>query len=324
MESRKKIAIVIPAYNEEDNVEIAYRRLKEVLDFTNYDYELIFVDDGSKDNTLSKLLELYEKDKKVKVISLSRNFGKEIALSAGLDYADADAVIPFDVDLQDPPEVIPKLIAKFEEGYDVVNAVRIKREGETFLKRFTSKAFYKIINILSDIEIPQDVGDFRLISRDALNAIKGIRERKRFMKGIFAWVGFKTTSVYYERAPRHAGKTKWNYFKLINLAVEGITSFSIAPLRLASLLGLFVSFVAFLYAMWIIIQKLIYGNPVKGYPSIMVAILFLGGVQLITIGIIGEYVGRIYEEIKQRPLYIVKKIWDKDNKEENENIRLVT
>jgi glycosyltransferase involved in cell wall biosynthesis len=315
VESRKKIAIVIPAYNEEDNVEIAYKRLKEVLDSTNYDYELIFVDDGSKDNTLSKLLELYEKDKKVKVISLSRNFGKEIALSAGLDYVDADAVIPFDVDLQDPPEVIPKLIAKFEEGYDVVNAVRIKREGETFLKRFTSKAFYKIINILSDIEIPQDVGDFRLISRDALNAIKGIRERKRFMKGIFAWVGFKTTSVYYERAPRYAGKTKWNYFKLINLAIEGITSFSIAPLRLASLLGLFVSFVAFLYAMWIIIQKLVYGNPVKGYPSIMVAILFLGGVQLITIGIIGEYVGRIYEEVKQRPLYIVKKIWDKDNKD---------
>jgi Glycosyltransferases involved in cell wall biogenesis len=315
VESRKKIAIVIPAYNEEDNVEIAYKRLKEVLDSTNYDYELIFVDDGSKDNTLSKLLELYEKDKKVKVISLSRNFGKEIALSAGLDYADADAVIPFDVDLQDPPEVIPKLIAKFQEGYDVVNAVRIKREGETFLKRFTSKAFYKIINILSDIEIPQDVGDFRLISKAALNAVKQIRERKRFMKGIFAWVGFKTTSVYYERAPRHAGKTKWNYFKLINLAIEGITSFSIAPLRLASLLGLFVSFVAFLYAMWIIIQKLVYGNPVKGYPSIMVAILFLGGVQLITIGIIGEYVGRIYEEVKQRPLYIVKKIWDKDNKD---------
>jgi Glycosyltransferases involved in cell wall biogenesis len=293
VESRKKIAIVIPAYNEEDNVEIAYKRLKEVLDSTNYDYELIFVDDGSKDNTLSKLLELYEKDKKVKVISLSRNFGKEIALSAGLDYVDADAVIPFDVDLQDPPEVIPKLIAKFEEGYDVVNAVRIKREGETFLKRFTSKAFYRIINRLSDIEIPQDVGDFRLISKAALNAVKQIRERKRFMKGIFAWVGFKTTSVYYERAPRYAGKTKWNYFKLINLAIEGITSFSIAPLRLASLLGLFVSFVAFLYAMWIIIQKLVYGNPVKGYPSIMVAILFLGGVQLITIGIIGEYVGRI-------------------------------
>jgi hypothetical protein len=202
-----------------------------------------------------------------------------------------------------------------KKGYDVVNAVRIKREGETFLKRFTSKAFYKIINILSDIEIPQDVGDFRLISKAALNAVKQIRERKRFMKGIFAWVGFKTTSVYYERAPRHAGKTKWNYFKLINLAIEGITSFSIAPLRLASLLGLFVSFVAFLYAMWIIIQKLVYGNPVKGYPSIMVAILFLGGVQLITIGIIGEYVGRIYEEVKQRPLYIVKKIWDKDNKD---------
>ena len=312
MESRKKIAIVIPAYNEEDNVEIAYKRLKEVLDSTNYDYELIFVDDGSKDNTLSKLLELYEKDKKVKVISLSRNFGKEIALSAGLDYVDADAVIPFDVDLQDPPEVIPKLIAKFEEGYDVVNAVRSKREGETFLKKFTSKVFYRIINKLTDIEIPQDAGDFRLISKAALNAVKQIRERKRFMKGIFAWVGFKTTSVYYERAPRHAGKTKWNYLKLIDLAIEGITSFSTVPLRLASLLGIIVSLTAFLYAVWITISKILYGNPVKGYPSMMVAILFLGGVQLITIGIIGEYVGRIYEEVKQRPLYIVKKVWDAD------------
>ena len=313
-EGKPKIAVIIPCYNEEDNVKAVYDRLTEVLNYTNYQYDLIFIDDGSKDNTLNELLKLYEKDPKVKIIDFSRNFGKEIALSAGLDYADADAVIPFDADLQHPPEVILDLLSKFEEGYDVVNAVRSKCDKESFLKKFTSKAFYKIINKLSDIDIPQNVGDFRLISKDALNAVKQIRERKRFMKGIFAWVGFKTTSVYYERAPRYSGKTKWNYFKLINLAIEGITSFSIAPLRLASLLGLFVSFVAFLYAMWIIIQKLVYGNPAKGYPSIMVAILFLAGVQLITIGIIGEYIGRIYEEVKQRPLYIVKKIWDKDNK----------
>jgi len=309
---KPKIAVIIPCYNEEDNVKAVYDRLTEVLNSTNYQYDLIFIDDGSKDNTLNELLKLYEKDHKVKIIAFSRNFGKEIALSAGLDYADADAVIPFDADLQDPPEVILNLLSKFEEGYDVVNAARSKREGETFLKKFTSKAFYRIINKLTNIEIPQDVGDFRLISKNALNAIKEIRERKRFMKGIFAWVGFKTTSVYYERAPRHAGKTKWNYLKLIDLAIEGITSFSTVPLRLASLLGIIVSLTAFLYAVWIIMSKLLYGNPVKGYPSMMVAILFLGGVQLITIGIIGEYVGRIYEEVKQRPLYIVKKVWDAD------------
>jgi len=313
-EGKPKIAVIIPCYNEEDNVKAVYDRLTEVLNSTNYQYDLIFIDDGSKDNTLNELLKLYEKDHKVKIIAFSRNFGKEIALSAGLDYADADAVIPFDADLQDPPEVILDLLSKFEEGYDVVNAVRSKRDGETFLTKFTSKAFYRIINKLTNIEIPQDVGDFRLVSKDALNAIKGIRERKRFMKGIFAWVGFKTTSVYYERAPRHAGKTKWNYLKLIDLAIEGITSFSTVPLRLASLLGILVSLTAFLYAVWITISKLLYGNPVKGYPSMMVAILFLGGVQLITIGIIGEYIGRIYEEVKQRPLYIVKKVWDKDNK----------
>jgi glycosyltransferase involved in cell wall biosynthesis len=295
-------------------VKAVYDRLTEVLNSTNYQYDLIFINDGSTDNTLIELLKLYEKDPKVKIIDFSRNFGKEIALSAGLDYADADAVIPFDADLQDPPEVILDLLSKFEEGYDVVNAVRKKRDGETFLKKFTSKAFYRIINKLTDIEIPQDVGDFRLISKDALNAIKGIRERKRFMKGIFAWVGFKTTSVYYERAPRNAGKTKWNYLKLMDLAIEGITSFSTVPLRLASLLGILISLTAFLYAVWITISKILYGNPVKGYPSMMVAILFLGGVQLITIGIIGEYIGRIYEEVKQRPLYIVKKIWDTDNK----------
>jgi len=313
-EGKPKIAVIIPCYNEEDNVKAVYDRLTEVLNSTNYQYDLIFIDDGSKDNTLNELLKLYEKDHKVKIIAFSRNFGKEIALSAGLDYADADAVIPFDADLQDPPEVILDLLSKFEEGYDVVNAVRSKRDGETFLTKFTSKAFYRIINKLTNIEIPQDVGDFRLVSKDALNAIKGIRERKSFMKGIFAWVGFKTTSVYYERAPRHAGKTKWNYLKLIDLAIEGITSFSTVPLRLASLLGILVSLTAFLYAVWITISKLLYGNPVKGYPSMMVAILFLGGVQLITIGIIGEYIGRIYEEVKQRPLYIVKKVWDKDNK----------
>ncbi|MEM3886808.1 MAG: glycosyltransferase family 2 protein [Candidatus Methanomethylicia archaeon] len=310
-----KVAVVVPCYNEEENVTACYQVLTSILDKSEWQYELIFVNDGSKDKTLELLVDLYNKDNRVKVIDFSRNFGKEIALTAGLDYVDADIAIPFDADLQDPPEVILEMLEKYKEGYDVVNAVRAKRDGETFLKKITSKFFYKIINKLADIEIPKDVGDFRLISKDALEVIKNIRERKRFMKGLFAWVGFKTTSVYYERAPRNSGKTKWNYCKLIDLAIEGITSFSIAPLRLASFFGLLVSITAFLYAVYIIIAKLVFGNPVKGYPSIMVAILFLGGVQLITIGIIGEYIGRIYEEVKQRPLYIVKKVYDRSKDE---------
>jgi glycosyltransferase involved in cell wall biosynthesis len=307
-----KIAIVVPCYNEESNISELYARLTEVLDGNAINFELIFVNDGSKDNTLNELINLYGKDKRVKIINFSRNFGKEIALTAGLDYVsdDSDAVIPFDADLQEPPKIILDLINKYKEGYDVVNAVRSKRDGETFLKKFTSKVFYKIMNKLSDIEIPRDVGDFRLLSRDALCAIKEIRERKRFMRGIFAWVGFKVTSIYYERAPRNAGKTKYNYLKMIDYAIEGITSFSTVPLRLASVFGFIVSFLAFLYAIWISVDKLIYGNPVKGYPSLMVVILFLGGVQLITIGILGEYIGRIYEETKQRPLYVVKKVWE--------------
>lgn len=309
-----KLAIVAPCFNEESNISELYNRLTKVLDSNAINYEFIFVNDGSRDNTLNELLNLYHRDSRVKVIDLSRNFGKEIALTAGLDHVspDVDAVIPFDADLQDPPEVILDLIQKFKEGYDVVNAVRHKRDGETFLKKFTSKVFYQIMNKLSDIEIPKDVGDFRLLSRDALEAVKSMREKKRFMKGIFAWVGFKTTSVYYERAPRYAGKTKWNYLKLLELAIEGITSFSIVPLRLASILGLLVSFLAFIYALWIIFQKIVYGNPVKGYPSLMVTLLFLGGVQLVTIGVIGEYIGRIYEEVKQRPLYVVKEYFSKN------------
>ena len=307
------VSIVIPCYNEEENIEACYKELVTTLRKTNYEYELIFVNDGSSDNTLGKLINLHKSDSNVKIIDFSRNFGKEIALSAGLDYAKGDVVIPFDADLQDPPEIIPKLLEKYQEGYDIVNAVRIKREGETFFKKATSKLFYRVMNKLTDIEIPKDVGDFRLISRNALEVIKNMRERKRFMKGIFAWVGFKTASVYYERKPRYAGKTKWNYMKLTDLAIEGITSFSAAPLRLSSLLGFLVSFVAFFYALWVIIAKLVFGNPVKGYPSLMVAILFLGGVQLISIGIIGEYIGRIYEEVKQRPLYVVRKVWDSKN-----------
>jgi glycosyltransferase involved in cell wall biosynthesis len=252
------------------------------------------------------LLALHQKDSRVVVIDLSRNFGKEAALTAGLDHTLGDCAIPLDADLQDPPEVIPELLAKWQEGFDVVNAVRLSRDGESWFKRASAHTFYRIINRMSEVDIPADTGDFRLLSRPVLDALKTLPERRRFMKGLFAWVGFQTTSIYYRREPRYAGKTKWNYWRLWNFAVEGITSFSQVPLQLAAHLGLIVSALAFIYAVYLIIGTLVYGNPVKGYPSMMVAVLFLGGVQLIALGVIGEYLGRIYEETKGRPVYLVR------------------
>jgi glycosyltransferase involved in cell wall biosynthesis len=304
------ISIVIPCYNEESNINTLYSTLKDVLEKNNYSFELVFVNDGSKDNTLKLLLEAHQKDNRVKVIDLSRNFGKELALSAGLDFASGDCVIPFDADLQDPAEIIPKLIEKYQEGYEIVNAVRTKREGETRLKKATSNLFYKIFNKFSSTKLEPNVGDFRLISRPALEVIKKMPERCRFMKGIFSWVGFNSTSVEFVRKPRNSGKTKWSYLRLIDLAINGITSFSTFPLRLAFLLGTIVSFFGFIYAIYIILQKIIFGNSVKGYPSIIVALLFLGGIELIVLGVVGEYIGKIYEEVKQRPLYVVKRIWN--------------
>lgn len=306
------ISIIIPCYNEEENINALYQALTKALNALGYQYELMFVNDGSKDKTLERLIELYEKNDKVKIIDFSRNFGKEIALSAGLDYAGGDAIIPIDADLQDPPRIIPELLEKYQEGYDVVNTVRSGRDSETFLKKITSKIFYKVINKIADIEIQENSGDFKLFSKNALEAIKGLRERKRFMKGIFAWIGFKSTVVYYDQAPRFAGKTKWNYLKLVDLAVDGITSFSAMPLRFAFILGIVVSLFAFFYTFYLIVDTLIFDNLVGGYHSIMVAILFLGGVQLMTIGILGEYIGRINEDVKQRPLYIIRKIWKKE------------
>ncbi|MGQ9848261.1 MAG: glycosyltransferase family 2 protein, partial [Bacteroidales bacterium] len=306
------LSIVVPCYNEEETIEACYNELTKVLQPTKYNYELIFVNDGSKDRTLEKLVKLHKLDPRVKIIDLSRNFGKEIALSAGLDYTKGDAVIPFDADLQDPPQAILELIEKYKEGYDVVNAVRSKRDGETWLKKATASLFYKIINKFSSVKLPANVGDFRLLSRPVVDVIKKLPERRRFMKGLVAWVGFKTATIYYERQPRFAGKTKWNYLKLFNFAIEGITSFSIVPLQVASFVGVLVSLFSFIYAAYIFIQKIVYGNPVPGYPSLMIAILFLGGIELIVLGIIGEYIGRIYEESKHRPLYIIKNMWDKE------------
>lgn len=303
------ISLIIPCHDEADNIAALHERVCAVMNEIGEPWEMLCVNDGSRDDTLERLLALHREDPRVVVIDFSRKFGKEAALTAGLDHASGDAAIPLDADLQDPPELIPELLAKWREGFEVVNAVRITRDGESWFKRSSAHLFYRVINRLSNVDIPPDTGDFRLISRPALEALKQLPERRRFMKGLFAWVGFRSTNVYYHREPRHAGKTKWNYWRLWNFAVEGITSFSQVPLQLASYLGFTVSFLALLYAAWLIIQTLVYGNSVKGYPSMMVTLLFLGGIQLMALGVIGEYLGRIYEESKQRPVYLVRQTW---------------
>ena len=303
------ISLIIPCHDEADNIAALHERVCAVMNEIGEPWEMLCVNDGSRDDTLERLLALHREDPRVVVIDFSRKFGKEAALTAGLDHACGDAAIPLDADLQDPPELIPELLAKWREGFEVVNAVRITRDGESWFKRSSAHLFYRVINRLSNVDIPPDTGDFRLISRPALEALKQLPERRRFMKGLFAWVGFRSANVYYHREPRHAGKTKWNYWRLWNFAVEGITSFSQVPLQLASYLGFTASFLALLYAAWLIIQTLVYGNSVKGYPSMMVTLLFLGGIQLMALGVIGEYLGRIYEESKQRPVYLVRQTW---------------
>jgi glycosyltransferase involved in cell wall biosynthesis len=303
------VSVIVPFHNEQANIGPLHLRLRRVLDSTGLSWELICVNDGSEDGTLPGLIRLAGHDPRVRVYDLSRNFGKEAALTAGLDQARGRVAIPIDADLQDPPELIPDLIAKWRQGFDVVNAVRQAREDEGWLKRVSAHWFYRVINRLSAIEIPRDTGDFRLISRAALDALRRMPERRRFMKGMFVWVGFPTASVVYRRAGRQAGRSSWNYWRLWNFALEGITSFSEVPLRAASYIGVAVALPSLLYALFLIGRTLIMGNRVSGYPSLMVAILFLGGVQLTALGVIGEYIGRIYEETKQRPVYIIRRRW---------------
>ncbi len=310
-----QLSLIVPVYNESSNLDLFYERVLKVLKPLNLSYEILFIDDGSKDDSLEKLLEIRGRDSNVKVVQFSRNFGKEIAVSAGLDLAEGKAAIPIDADLQDPPELIPSLIEKWKEGYDVVYAKRTKRMGESWLKRWTASLFYRLIAKMTNIDIPEDAGDYRLLSRAAVEQLKRLRERHRFMKGLFTWVGFKQTAVFFERDPRYSGKTKWNYWKLWNFAIEGITSFSYIPLQAASYLGLLVSVFAFFYGVFIIAFKLLHGIAVPGYASLMAAVLFLGGIQLLTLGILGEYIGRIYDEVKQRPLYVIHKTYGFDNPE---------
>ncbi|EAZ91071.1 glycosyltransferase family 2 protein [Crocosphaera chwakensis] len=301
-----EISIIVPCYNEAEGLDLLFQRLFTVLNNLNLSYEIVCVDDGSRDRTLERLIDYHRRYRSIKVISLSRNFGKDIALTAGLENAQGQAVIPIDADLQDPPELIEQLIEKWRQGYDVVYGKRRSRQGESLVKKTTANAFYRLISRISSVPIPRDTGDFRLLDRRVVDAIKTMPERTRFMKGLFAWVGFKQTYVLYDRPNRLQGTTKWNYWKLWNFALDGITSFSLVPLKVWSYLGLFLSLLAFTYGSFLIIRTIILGIDVPGYASLMVTILFIGGVQLITLGILGEYLGRIYEETKQRPLYLIR------------------
>lgn len=307
MADRPLISIVVPFFNEGEVVTTFYERITTVTNaIPDMEFEFVCVNDGSRDDTLEKLAQLVDDDARVKIIDLSRNFGKEAALTAGLDEARGDAVIPMDADLQDPPELIPTLISHWRQGYEVVLAKRSDRRSDGFLKRKTADLFYGLHNQISDTTIPENVGDFRLIDRVVVAALHALPERRRFMKGLFAWVGFKTATVEYARAPRVAGNTKFTGWRLWNFALEGITSFSTIPLRVWTYLGTSFAIIGFSYALFIIVRVLVFGKDTPGYASLLTAILFLGGVQLIGIGVIGEYIGRIYIESKQRPIYIVR------------------
>lgn len=304
-ETDQLLSIVVPAFDEASVLPEFHERLTRLLSTLPLRSEILYVNDGSTDDTLRILRAFAANDDRVATIDLSRNFGKEIALTAGLDHASGDAVVVIDADLQDPPELIGELVARWRQGFDVVYAQRVGRDGESSLKKVTAYAFYRVIHHTSRVRIPPDTGDFRLLSRRAVDALRKLREQHRFMKGLFAWIGYPQISVPYRREPRHAGNTKWSYWSLWTFALDGITSFTTAPLKIATYVGLSTALGAFLYGLYTIYKTLAYGEPVRGYPSLMVVVLFLGGVQLITIGIIGEYLGRMFDEVKGRPLYLV-------------------
>jgi len=310
----KKISILIPAYNEQEVLEHLYQRIGKLAnDNKSYDFEFMFVNDGSRDKTLEIIKEYAKKDNRVAYVNLSRNFGKEIAMIAGLDHVTGDATVIIDADLQDPPELIPKMLKFWEQGFDDVYAKRNSREGETWLKKVSSRWFYKILQKTTRIPIQIDTGDFRLLDKKCVDALKEIRESQRYTKGMFSWIGFNKKEITYDRDPRAAGETKWNYSKLFNFAIDGITSFTTAPLRMSSILGFVVSFVAFIYIVVLIVKTAMFGDPVAGYPSLLAVVLFLGGLQLLSLGVIGEYIGRIFNETKQRPLYFVEEYHNERN-----------
>lgn len=314
----KKISIIVPAYNEEESLPFLYQRLTKLIDsIKEYEFEVLFINDGSKDKTLEIIKEIREKDNRYCYVNLSRNFGKEIAMMAGLDYAKGDAVIFIDADLQDPPELIPELIKYWEEGYDDVYAKRKTRQGETFLKKFTSKMYYRVLQKLTKVEIQQDTGDFRLLDRRCVNALKKLRESQRSSKSMFSWIGYNKKEVLFDRDARIAGTTKWNYKKLVDLALDGITAFTTSPLRLATYISIPTFIILVIYFIYVIAKSCIIHEPIQAFQAIILLILFFSGIQILLFGIVGEYLGRIFNETKNRPLYLVDEY--NGEKEKNEN-----
>ena len=302
----KKISIIVPAYNEEESIPYLEKRLVALMDnMKNYEFEVLFVNDGSKDKTLELIKELRKKDERFCYVNFSRNFGKEIAMIAGLDYATGDAVILIDADFQDPPKLIPELVKYWEQGYDDVYAKRKSRKGETFLKKFTSKMYYKVLQSLTNVEIQKDTGDFRLLDRRCVNALKKLRESQRCSKSIFSWIGYNKKEVLYDRDPRVAGKTKWNYKKLVDLAIDGITSFTTSPLRISTYLAIPTFLALVIYFIYVIIKCIRLSVAIQAFQAIILLVLFFSGIQIMLFGIIGEYLGRIFNETKNRPLYFV-------------------
>lgn len=302
------LSVVCPAYNEAQNLPALFAAVGAVLDAAEQPFELVIVNDGSTDDTMPVLRDLKTRHPNTTIVDLSRNFGKEIAMTAGLDHARGDAVVILDADLQHPPELLPQMIAGWCEGYDVVYGVRIGRDGEGWLRRSTARAFYRTMGKFGRVEIPENAGDFRLLSRKAVSAVITLREHHRFMKGVFAWVGFPTRAIAFDVAPRAAGTSSFSLWKLWNFSLEGLTSHTLAPLKVSTYLGLVVAFLAFLYGSYVVIKTLLFGDPVPGFPTLVTLVLFLGGVQLVVLGIIGEYLGRVFNETKQRPLYFTNEV----------------
>ena len=315
----KKISIIIPAYNEEEALPALMERITKFADDTkDYDFEFLFVNDGSKDRTIELIKEYREKDKRVCYVDFARNFGKETAMKAGIDYATGDAVVFLDADLQDPPEIITEMIKYWEEGYDDVYAQRKSRKGETWMKKFTSKMYYKILQDLTNVPIQKDTGDFRLLDRRCVNALKVMNESQRNSKSMFSWIGYKKKAIFYDRDPRVAGKTKWNYSKLINLAIDGITSFTTSPLRISTFIAIPTFLVLFVYFIYVIAKSFIVHQPIQAFQATILLILFFSGIQIMLFGIVGEYLGRIFNETKNRPLYLVNEY--NGEKENNEKL----
>lgn len=313
----KKITIIVPSYNEEESIPYLYDRLNTMMNnLNNYAFEVLFVNDGSKDKTLELIKELRSKDERISYVNFSRNFGKETAMIAGLDYATGDCVIFIDADLQDPPELIPELIKYWEEGYDDVYARRNSRKGETFLKKFTSKMYYKVLQSLTRVEIQKDTGDFRLLDRRCVNALKKLRESQRCSKSMFSWIGYNKKEVRYDRDPRIAGKTKWNYKKLVDLAIDGITAFTTSPLRVSTFLSIPTFLTFLIYLIYVIIEAVKLSTGIQAIQVLILLILFFFGTMMLLIGIVGEYLGRIFNETKNRPLYFV----DEYNGEKEQNL----